>query len=87
MAKKRWQNDKQWFTKHYTANCKLSNKNPTEKWMNSGGPNEKQCLFHYWHPSWYYCDASGGQTLMRKGWDCDYDKGNISVVIGHTDIH
>ena len=24
---------------------------------------------------------------MRKGPDCDYDKWNISVVIGDTDIH
>jgi hypothetical protein len=38
---KKWQKDKQWSTKHYTDNLKLSNKKPTKtqvEWLPVSAP-------------------------------------------------
>jgi hypothetical protein len=42
MSKRKiWQQDKQWNTKHYTENVRLSNTKPTKTGVNSGAPDTK----------------------------------------------
>ena len=80
-ANKKENKGKEWNTKHYTENYRLSNTNLT-----MGERRGRQCLLHYSQPSCYSCLQTTVMLWMMEGPISAYDKWNISVVICDTDI-
>jgi hypothetical protein len=64
-----------------------SNTNPTKNrlWTQMIR-KDMQVLLHMWHQSCFSNYKPRDRSSIRKGFYCEYDKGNISVVIYDTDI-
>ena len=74
--KEQTDNDLQSYTQKINIELNESNKNP--EWIHVF-LTVKLYPPHLWHPSYYCCKKSDGNSWIRKGGNRDNDKGNISV--------
>jgi hypothetical protein len=76
MDKRKGEKDKEWSTKHYIENYRLSNTNPQKK----RGYIQVLRSSQQWHPLCNRCHKTGDKLWLKKKPNWDYSKHSWSFV-------